>query len=130
MQNKKDEEGAEPEEAEKTLDEEISANFADKPEAKKAEMPRTPGVYSAPVPTLADKIRKLYFAIKTDLRSDNRIMHDMDSIGTSIDLGPEYYRTAAMILKSAYDRVKQEAVRAKMSEMYSLLSGAPIEKKS
>lgn len=94
---------------------------------------RSPGVYNASEVSLSlgDRLLKMYFAIKRDLPSDNdNLRHSLDSIGTSIELGPRYYETVALLLKSVYDQVKIDAVKAKISDMYFFIKGASLEKKS
>lgn len=115
-------------------------NPEDRPETLEAEAgfggkvinfsgPRKPGVYEATERSLGDRLRKMYFAIKRDLPSgDTNLKCAIESVGTSIELGPRYYETAAVLLKSAYSQIRAEAVKAKAAEMYFLITGSQIEK--
>ncbi|MEM4263783.1 MAG: hypothetical protein QW666_02715 [Candidatus Woesearchaeota archaeon] len=96
---------------------------------RRADM-RSPGVYAATEVSFEDKLRKMYFAIKRDLPSDNNnLRHALDSVGTSLELGPMYRETVAVLLKSVYNQVKIDAVKAKISDMYFAIKGVSLEKK-
>ncbi len=121
--------GAEEQEEVKTWD----TVLANEPEPKKPaeDAPRqVPVIVQFGELSLGDKLNKLYHELRRDVRSDDNLRHTIQSIGSSIDLGPGQYKTAAVLLKSAYSQIKIEAVKAKAAEMYSLITGAPIEKKS
>lgn len=121
--------GAEEQEEVKTWD----TVLATEPEPKKpAEVDslQVPVIVQIGELSLCDKLHKLYHELRRDVRSDDNLRHTIQSIGSSIDLGPGQYKTAAVLLKSAYSQIKIEAVKAKAAEMYSLITGSQIEKKS
>jgi len=105
--------------------------LAKEPEPKKSveDDPRqAPVIVQLGELSLGDKLHKLYHELRRDVRSDDNLRHTIQSIGGSIDLGPGQYKTAAVLLKSAYSQIKIEAVKAKAAEMYSLITGSQIEK--
>ena len=106
--------------------------LANTPEPKKAEVdPRQVQVILPPGEVSLDyKLHKLYHELRRDVRSDDNFRHTIQSIGGSIDLGPGHYKTAAVLLKSAYGQIKIDAVKAKAAEMYLLITGSQIEKQA
>lgn len=113
----------------KALDEKLEDTGPIEEQPKKQDPLHAPGMYVLSQPTLADKLRKLYFGIRKDLQqAGNSILHDIESVGVSLDLGPNYYNTAASIIKSMYSKIKQEDAKRKSAEMYSLITGMQIDK--
>lgn len=114
----------EPEEAE-----DLDKILANGPEPKKYEEdePRQVRIMPGEL-SLGNKLNKLYHEIRRGMKSDDKLRHTVQSIGSSIDLGPEHYKTAAVLLKSIYSQITIEAVKAKAAEMYSLITGMQIDK--